>query len=74
VKKINLFGYVSTGKPVITDLTSGQRVPMAQWIYMECHADGDPKPRITWYKDGEKIDFNNNYNYKVSEVGVQPMN
>ncbi|XP_060582586.1 protogenin-like isoform X2 [Ruditapes philippinarum] len=51
-------------KPVITDLTSGQRVPMAQWIYMECHADGDPKPRITWYKDGEKIDFNNNYNYK----------
>ncbi|XP_045184740.2 protogenin B-like isoform X2 [Mercenaria mercenaria] len=51
-------------KPVIMEISPGQRFPRAQWIYLDCRADGHPKPTISWLKDGVKLDFDPKYNYR----------
>lgn len=50
-------------EPVITDITPSRRYPRAQWIYLECRAEGHPKPQITWFKDGKEIDYSTKFNY-----------
>ena len=45
-------------------------VPKTKWIYLNCDADGKPKPTVTWLQNGKVIPDNK---YKVRlELGTYP--
>ena len=51
------FVFLPTAPPVFTKKPASETYPKAKWIYMDCEADGIPKPKVTWLQNGLPVVF-----------------
>ncbi|GLG97729.1 Tyrosine-protein phosphatase Lar [Gryllus bimaculatus] len=42
--------------------------PAAKTVRFKCDAQGIPKPEITWFKDGERLEINGRFKQRASEL------
>ena len=56
-----------TEPPKILDGPDGAVYQVAQNVRFNCEADGIPKPKVVWYKDGRKIKYNSHIKIGVSK-------
>ncbi|XP_041374354.1 myosin light chain kinase, smooth muscle-like isoform X3 [Gigantopelta aegis] len=54
-------------KPTFLQTLSDQRCRDGESVTMECEVHGDPRPQITWYKDGEEV--LDSQDFQISMIG-----
>jgi Immunoglobulin I-set domain len=53
--QITLIDYICVVPPSIADAPSEYTVPQGESVRLLCEAHGDPKPQITWTKNGMRV-------------------